>query len=78
MLRQRRLHCQRALFLAYHKGHTPIAYCASDVRSIHGTKVRLREVAARCKAFCDIFILNKQPHFLGPRVDVKARAPDAR
>ncbi|MDJ0599352.1 MAG: ElyC/SanA/YdcF family protein [Crocosphaera sp.] len=60
-----KFHCQRALYIAQSKGQNPIAFSASDIQSIAGLRVRLREVFARFKAFLDCKILKTNPKFLG-------------
>jgi SanA protein len=57
-------HCGRAMYLAKQHAQDVIGYCADDVRSAAGLKLRLREVLARNKAVFDILI-NKQPRYLG-------------
>lgn len=63
-------HCRRALFISSKNHHDAVAYCAEDVRGFWGWKVRCREVLARFKAVLDIYLLDKQPKFLGPKVPV--------
>ena len=63
-------HCRRALFIADHYHHDAVAFSAGDIRGFWGWKVRLREVLARFKAVLDIYLLDKQPKFLGPAVQV--------
>ncbi len=60
-----KFHCQRALYIAKAKGQNPIAFSASDIQFVAGTKTRLREVFARFKAFLDCKILKTNPKFLG-------------
>ncbi|MGF1694575.1 YdcF family protein [Vibrio lamellibrachiae] len=62
-----RFHCERALFIAKH--HNINAHClaVSGPKNHSGYKVRLREVFARAKAFLDLYIINTQPKFLGPK-----------
>ncbi|MCK6261844.1 YdcF family protein [Vibrio sp. ZSDE26] len=62
-----RFHCERALFIAKH--HDINAHClaVSGPKNHSGYKVRLREVFARAKAFLDLYIINTQPKFLGPK-----------
>ncbi len=57
-------HCSRAIYLASHYKQNVIGYCARDVKSAAGLKLRLREVLARNKALLDILI-NKNPKYLG-------------
>jgi SanA protein len=63
-------HCERAMFISDRYSHDSIAYTADDVGGYWGVKLRIREIFARFKAVLDIYILNKQPRFLGPRVRV--------
>jgi len=63
-------HCERAMFIADRYSHDSIAYSADDVGGYWGVKLRIREIFARFKAVLDIYILNKQPRFLGPPVQV--------
>ena len=57
-------HCSRAIYLASQQGQDVIGWCARDVKSAAGLKMRLREVLARNKALLDI-LTNKNPKFLG-------------
>ena len=66
-------HCGRAVYLARRYGQDVIGYCADDVRSAAGLKLRLREVLARNKAVFDIFT-NKQPKYLGKQEKVTYKA----
>jgi len=60
-----RFHLERALFIARTKGIKAIGF---EAKSFKGTKAAYkmmwREYLARIKAFLDLFILNKQPHFI--------------
>lgn len=64
-------HNQRAVFLARQKGLDAIGFNAQDVSKNMALRTRIREPLARLKAVIDIFILNKEPHFLGPQVKIK-------
>lgn len=66
-----KFHNQRALFIANHRGIEAIAFNAEDVTLRYGFKTMLREYLARCKAILDIIILNKQPKFLGKRIQLE-------
>jgi SanA protein len=57
-------HCSRAIYLASQYGQNVLGYCARDVYSAAGLKIRLREVFARNKALFDILI-HKNPKYLG-------------
>jgi SanA protein len=61
-------HVERALLLARHYGIDAIAFPSKPVPLKWAKKTRLREVAARCKALLDIYVLRTKPHFLGPRI----------
>ncbi len=66
-------HCSRAIYLANHYKQNVIGYCARDVKSAAGLKLRLREVLARNKALIDILI-NKNPKYLGKQEIVTYKA----
>jgi len=63
-------HNQRALYIARQKGIHAIAYNARDVNFKMGLKVQIREVFARVKLMIDLFIINKQPKFLGEKINI--------
>ena len=64
-------HNERALYLADHNGINAIAYNAKDVSLWHKwLKIHIREYLARVKMMIDLAI-NKQPHFLGEKVEIK-------
>lgn len=64
-------HVYRALFLASHFGIDAVAYSSREVPFRSDPEPRIREVAARVKAILDVFILNRQPRFAGPKIDIK-------
>jgi SanA protein len=66
-----RFHAQRALFLAQHVGLEADAYVAEEPQWNWWIRVRVREVFARALACLDVWVLNRQPHFLGPVEPVK-------
>lgn len=63
-----RFHCERALFIALSQGIEAQCYAVPSPKDIFS--IRLREVAARMAALVDIYVLHKQPRFLGPNVPV--------
>lgn len=63
-----RFHCERALFIALSQGIQAQCYAVPSPKDIFS--IRLREVAARMAALIDIYVLHKQPHFLGPTIPV--------
>ncbi|MEZ9229895.1 vancomycin high temperature exclusion protein [Vibrio amylolyticus] len=62
-----RFHCERALFIAKHHDINAQCLAVSGPKNHSGYKVRLREVFARAKAVLDLYIINTQPKFLGPK-----------
>lgn len=63
-------HNERALFIAQRRGLQAIAFDA-DLPSIHQqSKVRWREYLARVKAVLDLYVLHKQPKFLGDPIAI--------
>ena len=65
-----RFHVERALFIAHARGIDAIGFCARDVDQAYGAKTRVREHFARIKLFVDLYLLNKQPKFLGDPVQI--------
>jgi len=72
-----RFHAQRALFLAQHVGLEAEAYVADEPPLDWRVRVRAREVFARALACLDVWVLHRQPHFLGPVEPVKLQAKGA-
>jgi SanA protein len=68
-----RFHAQRALFLAQHVGLMAEAYVAEEPPMNWRIRVRAREVFARALACLDVWVLHRQPHFLGPAEPVRLR-----
>ena len=60
-------HCERALFIADFYNIDAICFAVDNPGGLSSLKIRLREMFARVKAFLDIYILNQQPKFLGPK-----------
>ncbi len=65
-----RSHNQRAVFLARRNGVDAVAYNASRVSIRRGLKTKIREAFARVKAVLDVYVLNKQPKFLGETIPI--------
>jgi len=63
-------HNQRAVFIARKHKINAIGYNAQDVGAAYGRKTRFRELFAKTKAVIDVYLLNKQPKFLGPKIDI--------
>jgi len=62
-------HNYRALFIANHYGIDAVAFNAKAVNS-GSQKTIYREYLARFKAVLDLYILRKQPKFLGEKIDI--------
>lgn len=65
-----RFHNERAINIGQHYGIEAIGYNAKDVSANKGFKTNLREIFARVKLFID-FAIDKQPKFLGEKVEIK-------
>lgn len=68
-------HNARAIFIGRHYGLIVTAYNAQEVTKAYGFRIRLREYLARVKAVIDIYLINKQPKFLGEPVNCRCRVP---
>lgn len=62
-------HNERALYIANRKKIKAIAFNADEVPRSYSVKVMIREKFARVKMLFDI-LLNKQPKFYGPKVEI--------
>ncbi|WP_413110207.1 vancomycin high temperature exclusion protein [Thaumasiovibrio sp. DFM-14] len=65
-----RFHCERALFIAEHYDIDAICFVAPMPGGYAGFKIRLREVLARANALLDVYVLDKQPKFLGDPIPI--------
>lgn len=63
-------HNERALFIAKENDLDVIAYNATNPFRKEINKTQIREYLARCKAVLDIYLLNKQPKYLGEKIDL--------
>jgi SanA protein len=61
---------QRAIFLADHHGIDAIGFNAPEVALRYSLKTMSREQFAKVKAVLDVYLLHKQPHFLGQRIPI--------
>ena len=71
-----RFHCERAVFIAKHKGID--AQCLAVPTPEGMYRVRAREVFARLGALADLYILKREPKFLGEQESIPApiKMPD--
>jgi SanA protein len=63
-------HNERAVFIARHYGIEAIGFNAADVGGSAGAQVNAREVLARVQVVLDLYVLNTQPKFYGPKVAI--------
>ena len=63
-------HCYRALFIADFLGIDVVAVSADGGGPI-GNSLALREVFARTMAVLDLYVLQRQPKFLGEQIELK-------
>jgi SanA protein len=61
-------HCERAMFIALTQGIRAQCFAVPTPKNIR--LVRIREMFARVSAFIDLYILNKEPKFLGPTISI--------
>lgn len=62
-----RFHCERAIFIAQHMGIQAQCYAVPSPQTV---MVRVREVFARTAALSDLYLLDRQPRFLGPLIPI--------
>jgi len=60
-------HCERALYIANYHNIDAVCLAVPGPTGKAGLYVRFREVFARAKALLDLYILDKQPKYLGPK-----------
>lgn len=65
-----RFHCERALFIALHMGIQAQCYAVPSPKNM--MTVRVREIFARLGALTDLYILKREPRFLGPLLPISA------
>ena len=58
-------HNPRALEIARAHGLDTIGFCAADVPFRHSLRTELREVIARTTTMIDLYVLHRQPRFIG-------------
>ncbi|PSU34384.1 SanA/YdcF family protein [Photobacterium lutimaris] len=66
-----RFHCERALFIADRNEIDAICLAVPEPKGMAGLKIRTREVLARIKAIIDVYILDMQPKFSGPKEPIE-------
>jgi SanA protein len=65
-----RFHNERAIFLARHHGIDAIGFNAQDVGGVHSYSTYCRDQASKMITLLDVFVLNRKPRFLGPRITI--------
>ncbi len=63
-----KFHCERAIFIALAQGIQAQCFAVPAPKSMK--LVRVREMFARVSAFIDLYILKKEPKFLGPSIPI--------
>lgn len=66
-----RFHNERAVFIGNYYDMEVVAFNAKDVPDAFSLKVRMREHFAKFKAVLDLYLLHKEPKFLGKPVIIK-------
>lgn len=65
-----RFHVQRALFIAKKYDINAVALAAQDPPEKYSFKTRFREYFAKVKAVIDLYIIHKEPKFLGKKEQI--------
>ena len=65
-----RFHCERALFIALHMGIQAQCFAVPSPKDM--LSVRSREIFARLGALTDLYLLKREPRFLGPLIPIPA------
>jgi len=63
-------HALRALYIARANGIEAVAFPAKDVSALRGMRTHTRESLARVRTLLDVHLLGRQPHFLGPKIEI--------
>lgn len=63
-------HNRRAIFIGNQRGLEVYGYNAREVDAFNSMKTRLREELARVKTLLDVYVLDRQPHFLGDPIEI--------
>jgi len=63
-------HNQRAAFIGNYYDMNVVAFNAKDVPAQYSLKTKIREYFAKFKAVIDLYIIHKQPKFLGEEVKI--------
>lgn len=63
-------HNERAVFIAQRRGIEAVGFNARDVGGAAGARVGFREVLARVQVVLDLYVLDTQPKFYGPPVNI--------
>lgn len=64
-------HDQRALFIADKYGMNAVAFATKEVPAKYSIKTTLREYFAKFKAVIDLYVIHKEPKFLGKEETIK-------
>jgi SanA protein len=65
-------HNRRAIFIARYRGVDAIGFNAPDVDAYDSFKIKCRELIARANMLVDLFVLRREPRFLGEKVSLGA------
>jgi SanA protein len=64
-------HSYRALFIGNYYGIRAIAFASGSVPKGYSFLTLVREYLARCKAVIDLYVLRKEPKFLGDQINIE-------
>ncbi len=63
-----KFHNERAIFIAQHRGVDAIGFNAREVDAYDSFSTKCRELFARANTLLDLFVIRREPKFLGQRV----------
>lgn len=63
-----KFHNERAIFIAQNRGMDAIGFNAPEVDAYYSFDTRVRELFARANMLLDLFVVRRQPRFLGARI----------
>ncbi len=67
-------HVKRAICIGKARGVSLVGFNAKEVNALNAFKTKAREFLARTKMILDLYVLNTQPKFLGPKISIPENA----
>ena len=70
-----KFHNERAIYIAEHRGIDAIGFNAPEVDAYNSFKTKCRELLARANMLMDLFVVRRQPKFLGVKIEIGNLVP---